>query len=97
MVLVAAHLMILCGLWSVNVRWSSSGCSISLNTKFFMLMKLMIFLSSFVERKSSDFAALFSFESVVSIIFRSCSYKFCNVISIVEFIGEFAEIIASGY
>ena len=93
MVLVAAHLVILCGLWSVNVRWSSSGCSISLNTKFFMLMKLMIFLSSFVERKSSDFAALFSFESVV----RSCSYKFCNVISIVEFIGEFAEIIASGY
>ena len=56
-------------------------------------MKLMIFLSSFVERKSSDFAALFSFESVV----RSCSYNFCNVISIVEFIGEFAEIIASGY
>ena len=74
MVLVAAHLVILCGLWSVNVRWSSSGCSISLNTKFFMLMKLMIFLSSFVERESSDFAALFSFESVVGIIFRSWSY-----------------------
>ena len=39
------------------------------------------FLSSFVERESSDFAVLFSFEGVVGVVFWSCSYEFDDVVS----------------
>ena len=38
------------------------------------------FLSLVVERETSDFAALFSFEGVVGMVFGSCSYKFDDVV-----------------
>ena len=43
MVLVAGHLVILCGFLRVNVRGSSSGSRISFNTRSFMLPKCRIF------------------------------------------------------
>jgi len=50
--------------------------------------------TSNVEREASDFATYFALLSFVAVIFGSSGREFGDVVSIIEFIGHFTEVVS---